>query len=142
MGGELSGHILFQDRWNGFDDAFYAAARVLEVLALDPRPSAEVFADLPESPATPELLLELDEGEPQALMQRLSAQARFDGAQINRLDGLRVEFPDGWGLVRASNTTPALSFRFEADNESRLEEVKDLFRIEILALYPGLKLPF
>jgi phosphomannomutase/phosphoglucomutase len=142
LAGELSGHILFQDRWNGFDDAFYAAARVLEVLALDPRPSAQVFADLPDSPATPELLLELDEGEPQAMMERLSGEARFDGAQINRLDGLRVEFPDGWGLVRASNTTPALSFRFEADNESRLEEVKELFRIEILTLYPGLKLPF
>jgi phosphomannomutase/phosphoglucomutase len=142
LAGELSGHILFQDRWNGFDDAFYAAARVLEVLALDPRPSAAVFADLPDSPSTPELLLDLDEGEPQAIMERLIAEARFEGAQINHLDGLRVEFPDGWGLMRASNTIPALSFRFEADNESRLEELKDLFRVEILTLYPGLKLPF
>lgn len=142
LAGELSGHILFRDRWNGYDDALYAAARVLEILALDPRDSSEVFAALPDSPATPELLMPLEEGQPQAIMQRLFGAAAFEGAHINRTDGLRVEFSDGWGLVRASNTMPALSFRFEAENESRLEEIKALFRAEIQAVDPAVDLPF
>ena len=142
LAGEFSGHIIFGDRWYGFDDALYAAARLLELLTMDELSSAEVFAELPESPSTPELILVVSEGEAEELMRRLLAEARFPGAQLITIDGLRAEFADGWGLVRASNTTPALGFRFEADSVERLEQIKKLFRDAVLRLRPDLRLPF
>jgi len=142
LAGELSGHIFFQDRWYGFDDALYAAARVLELLALDPRGSAEVFADLPESPSTPELLLILDGADPHILMERLLEKAQFPGAKVTDMDGLRAEFEEGWGLVRASNTMPALTFRFEARDQESLEKIEDVFRHFLQEMLPGLTLPF
>ncbi len=142
LAGELSGHIFFQDRWYGFDDALYAAARVLELLALDPRASAEVFAELPESPSTPELLLLLDGADPHLLMEQLLEKAQFPGAKVTDLDGLRAEFEEGWGLVRASNTMPALTFRFEARDRESLEKIQDVFRHFIQEMLPGLTLPF
>lgn len=144
LAGEWSGHIIFGERWYGFDDALYAGARLLEVLALDPRSSAEVFAALPESPiSTPELAVTLEEGEPARLMASILALAdRLDGVQVNTIDGLRAEFDRGWGLVRASNTQPALLFRFEADDEEALGRIQTLFTRLLDRAAPGLELPF
>lgn len=142
LAGELSGHIIFRDRWYGFDDAVYAAARVLELLSMDPRPSAEVFSDLPESPSTPELVAPCGEGEAQALMRKMASQADFPGAAVTRVDGIRAEYADGWGLVRASNTTPSLIFRFEAESEERIAEIQEQFRDAMRLVAPELELPF
>ncbi len=142
IAGELSGHIVFQERWYGFDDGIYAMARLLEILSMEPRTSAEVFAELPESATTPELQLAMGEGEPEALMARLAAQADFGGAQLVTLDGIRAEYQDGWGLVRASNTTPSLTFRFEGDDEAAVARIQALFHQQIERIQPGLTLPF
>lgn len=143
LAGELSGHVIFQERWFGFDDAVYAGARLLELLALDPRRSAEVFASLPDALGTPELLLPLQEGEPQRIMGQVLALAdRLDGVTVKTVDGLRAEFDAGWGLVRASNTQPALSFRFQGDSQESLELIQGLFRRLMERVAPGLTLPF
>ena len=143
LGGEWSGHILFQDRWYGFDDAVYAAARLLEILALDPRPTSEVFASFPEAVSTPELMVPMPEGSAAHLIERLVGQIPDLGqVSVSTLDGLRLEFPNGWGLVRASNTQPALVFRFEGDTEAALEQVQQSFRDLFRGLAPELALPF
>ncbi len=142
LGGEMSGHIVFNDRWYGFDDGIYAAARLLEILSMDPRVSAEVFAQLPEAVSTPELRLDLEEGESQRLMAALLEQAAFGDARVTTIDGLRVDFPDGWGLVRASNTQPCLVLRFEGDDAIALERIETTFRALIERVRPDLKLPF
>ena len=142
LGGEFSGHIFIRERWFGFDDALYAAVRVLEIIAADERPSAEQFAELPDSPATPEYHLPLKEGENRTLMERLAAQANFADAELVTMDGLRVEFADGWGLVRPSNTTPTLVFRFEADNDAALARIQDRIRDWLGSVAPELQAPF
>jgi phosphomannomutase / phosphoglucomutase len=142
LAGEMSGHLFIKERWYGFDDALYGCARILEILAADPRSPAEVFAELPESLSTPELTIGVPQGQHFALMQKFAAQAKFPGAKIVNVDGLRAEFEDGWGLMRPSNTQPALSFRFEGDDAQALERIQGLFREQLLALAPGLKLPF
>ncbi len=142
LAGEMSGHIFFKERWFGFDDALYAGARLLEILAAENRRSSELFGELPESVSTPELNVSMAEGEHFALMQRLIANARFGGARMITIDGLRVEFPDGWGLVRASNTTPCLVLRFEADDAEALRRIQDEFRHQLLELDSTLDLPF
>ena len=128
LAGELSGHIFFKERWYGFDDAIYAGARLLEILVRSGRSSEALFADMPEGVSTPELRVELPEASHQTCMQRLRDSADFPGAEIIDTDGVRVEFPDGWGLVRASNTSPVLTLRFEADNRAALETVQQRFR--------------
>lgn len=142
VGGEFSGHIVFAERWFGFDDAIYAAARLLELLSMDDRPTHEVFAELPEGVATPELKLTLAEGEAATIMEELATRGRFPNGQKNSIDGLRIEFPQGWGLVRPSNTTPALIFRFEANHADELEQIQDIFRQALYNLRPHLHLPF
>ncbi|MDY6993079.1 MAG: phosphomannomutase/phosphoglucomutase, partial [Pseudomonadota bacterium] len=143
LGGEMSGHIFFKERWYGFDDALYTAARLLEILAQDPRAPAAVFAELPNSVNTPELKLELAHyGEHFELMARIHQSFHFDEAQIMTIDGIRVDFKDGWGLVRPSNTTPCLVIRFEADNQAALDAIQQQFRTQFLALDPSLQLPF
>ena len=142
LAGEMSGHIFFKERWFGFDDALYAAARLLEVLAKDERPVSTVFAELPDSVNTPELNITMQEGEPQKYIERLLASAHFDEAHITTIDGLRADFDDGWGLVRASNTTPVLVLRFEADSDAALSRIMDEFRRVMLQVEPGLQLPF
>jgi phosphomannomutase/phosphoglucomutase len=143
LGGELTGHIVFAERWNGFDDAFYAAARLLEVLALDPRPSTEVFAELRVGIGTPELFVKLAPGEDAGIMEAVLAMAdRLDGVEVNTIDGLRAEFDQGWGLIRASNTQPGLVFRFEADDQTALDKIQDLFRRMMDLVAPNLNLPF
>jgi phosphomannomutase/phosphoglucomutase len=142
LGGEFSGHIFFKERWYGFDDALYAGARLLEVLSSESRTPDEVFDDLPQSPATPELTVPLAEGASFVLMRRLGELANFPDGRINSLDGLRVEFDDGWGLVRASNTSPALTFRFEADDEDALARIQADFRSLVNGAAPYVTLPF
>ncbi|MDX5410699.1 MAG: phosphomannomutase/phosphoglucomutase, partial [Thauera sp.] len=142
LAGEMSGHVFFNDRWFGFDDAIYAAARLLGILSNDHRSSNKVFAALPDAHCTPQLSLPMPEGRPQQYMDAFMGKAKFDGAEIITLDGLRAEFPDGWGLVRASNTTPSLVIRFEADTEEALRRIQEQFRKAMLATDPKLELPF
>ena len=140
--GEMSGHLFFKERWYGFDDALYAAARLCEVLSNDSRLPSAVFAEIPDTVNTPELRLEMQEGEHHALVGELVAEGDFSGGQICNIDGVRVDFEDGFGLARASNTTPTVILRFEADTEAALRRIQNLYREQILALRPGLALPF
>ncbi len=142
LAGEMSGHIFFNDRWFGFDDALYAAARLLQILSEDDRPSAEVFADFPDSVSTPELNVELAEGENVKFIEKMFATAKFTGGKIIDIDGMRIDFSNGWGLVRASNTTPSLVIRFEADNKEALENIQAQFRDLMRDVKPDIKLPF
>jgi len=142
LGGEFAGHFFIKERWYGSDDAIYAAARLLEALSSDPRPLDQVVGELPSSPATPEYHMPVPEDEVQPLMQRINASADFADARLVTLDGLRVEFTHGWGLVRASNTTPSLTFRFEADSDAVLQEIQQKFRDLINQVLPTAQLPF
>ncbi len=142
LAGEFSGHIIFAERWYGFDDGIYAGARLLEILSLDYRTSAEVFAELPESLSTPEFSLRLEEGRAQKVMQQIDQISDLPGARIVKIDGMRAEFERGWGLVRASNTIPALLFRFEAETEDDLKQVQSQFREILKKVDPQLEAPF
>ncbi len=142
LAGEFSGHIIFSERWYGFDDGLYAGARLLEILSLDYRTSAEVFADLPEGLATPEYSLTLEEGRSQEIMQAVDALPDLPGARLVKIDGLRAEFEQGWGLIRASNTTPALLFRFESDSEEGLLHVQSIFKDMLSKVAPDVTAPF
>ena len=128
LGGEYAAHIFIKDQWFGYDDGIYAAARIVEILSRLDASASEVFGRFKTSFTTPELKIPVDEAHKFELMQRLVDRANFPSARLIKIDGLRVEFEDGWGLVRASNTSPALLLRFEADTESRLEEIKDAFK--------------
>jgi phosphomannomutase / phosphoglucomutase len=142
LAGEMSGHFFFRERWFGFDDGIYAAARLLEILAADPREPEEVFDDLPKGVSTPELKVPMVEGEHYAFVETFQREAQFEGARVSQIDGVRADWPDGWGLVRASNTTPVLVLRFDADNGEALTRIQDAFRSELKRLGPGLELPF
>ncbi|MGB5441069.1 MAG: phosphomannomutase/phosphoglucomutase [Gammaproteobacteria bacterium] len=142
LAGEMSGHIFISERWFGFDDALYAGARLLEILGKDKRTSAEVFASLPDSINTPELNVQMHEGEPPVFIDKLLETAHFEDATVSTIDGLRADFEDGWGLIRASNTTPVLVLRFEADNDAALMRIMGEFRRVIQQVDAGLALPF
>lgn len=142
LAGEMSGHIFFKERWYGFDDAIYTGARLLEILMDYEESPTEIFAKLPGGVSTPELRVDMEEGQQIEFMHRLMQDNHFSEAEISTIDGLRVDYPDGWGLVRASNTTPSLVLRFEADDEQGLARIQEVFRSELLALEPGLSLPF
>jgi phosphomannomutase/phosphoglucomutase len=148
--GEMSGHLFFNDRWYGFDDGLYAGARLLEILSRGADPSAELEA-LPDSSSTPELQLRTAEGENVRLVERLRALTAdpalagryFPGAQeFITIDGIRVEYPDGFALARPSNTTPVVVLRFEADNAAALARIQDAFRQAIASVAPAAQLPF
>ena len=142
LAGEMSGHTFFKERWYGFDDGLYAGARLLEILSRSADAGAPL-KNLPNSPSTPELNLKMAEGEPFALIDRLKADGRFDGATERiTIDGLRVEYADGFGLARPSNTTPVVVLRFEADNDAALARIQDDFRTAITGVWPGVTLPF
>ncbi len=142
LAGEMSGHFFFKERWYGFDDALYAGARLLEILSRERDPGAALEA-LPDAVSTPELQLKLAEGENYALMEKLAKTARFEGAkEVITIDGLRVEYADGFGLARPSNTTPVVVLRFEADDEAALRRIQDDFRRALLAVKPDAALPF
>ena len=142
LAGEMSGHVFFKERWYGFDDALYVGARLLEILARHADPSALLNA-LPDAIATPELHLHCAEGENYALIDRLRAEAKFpDALRVIDIDGLRVEYADGFGLMRSSNTTPIIVLRFEADSTAAIERIQAQFRTALLAVKPGASLPF
>ena len=142
LAGEMSGHVFFQERWYGFDDALYVGARLLEILSAHADPSAVLNA-LPDAVATPELQLQCAEGEHFALIEKLRRDAKFPGAQsVIDIDGLRVEYADGFGLMRASNTTPVIVLRFEADNQAAIARIQATFRQVLLAAKPDANLPF
>jgi len=142
LAGEMSGHIFYQERWYGFDDALYTAARLLEILSKDDRSPTDVFSDLPNTINTPELNIHFDEGEHHEVIKKLVEQADFPGATVTTIDGLRADFEDGFGLVRASNTTPVLVLRFEGDNEKALSRIQAAFRELIKRVSPDVDLPF
>jgi phosphomannomutase/phosphoglucomutase len=142
LAGEMSGHIYFNDRWFGFDDALYSACRMVEILSADSRSSSEVFEELPDSINTPELNIKLNEGENFTFMEQMLKAADFADGKITDIDGLRVDFADGWGLVRASNTTPALVVRFEADSQEALDRIQDQFRQAMTQIKADISLPF
>jgi len=140
--GEMSGHLFFNDRWYGFDDGLYAGARLLEIVARQADPSAILNA-LPDAVCTPELHLKTAEAENFELVEQLRSRARFDGArEVITIDGVRVEYPDGFGLARPSNTTPVVVLRFEADDRQALARIQADFRRAILEVKPGAQLPF
>jgi len=142
LAGEMSGHVFFRERWYGFDDGLYAGARLLEILSRQPDIGA-AFARLPDSVNTPELQIRLKEGENYALMAQMQKSATFQGArEIIRIDGLRVEYPDGFGLARSSNTTPVIVLRFEGDNPEALRRIQEDFRRVLSAAAPEAVLPF
>jgi len=144
LAGEMSGHFFFKERWFGFDDGLYAGARLLEILGSDfeVRTPQEVFDELPKGVSTPELKIEMEEGEHYAFIDRFQKVAKFEGARLITIDGVRADWADGWGLVRASNTTPVLVLRFDADSQAALTRIQNDFRTQILAINPKLTLPF
>lgn len=142
LAGEFSGHFFFNDGWYGFDDGIYAAARLLELLSRDERTPTQQFAALPNAVGTPELRVPLQAGEPSRIMAEVVAHFPQHGGNTTTIDGIRIDFDDGWGLVRASNTLPCLVFRFEAQNELRLREIASLFRTAVMAAAPRVSLPF
>ena len=142
LAGEMSGHVFFKERWFGFDDGLYAGARLLEILSRERDPSAVLNA-LPNAVSTPELQIKLKEGENYALIEQLQKTAKFDNPrEVITIDGLRVEYADGFGLARSSNTTPVIVLRFEADNEAALARIQADFRRVISAAKPDVNLPY
>jgi phosphomannomutase/phosphoglucomutase len=142
LAGEMSGHTFFKERWYGFDDGLYTGARLLEILSRTVDGNS-VLKNLPNSPSTPELNIKMAEGEPFAIIDKLKAEGQFEGAiEKITIDGLRVEFADGFGLARPSNTTPVVVLRFEADNAAALERIQQTFRSALNAVWPGIQLPF
>ncbi|MZR62888.1 phosphomannomutase/phosphoglucomutase [Alcanivorax sp. DP30] len=143
LAGEISGHLFFADRWFGCDDGMYAGARLLEILSLLDDPASQVFSELKTGITTPALYIDVDEERKFDLVEALSARAeRFPGGRPTTIDGLRVDFPDGWGLVRASNTTASLVTRFEGRDEESLQRVKTMFRNQLKAVDESLEIPF
>jgi len=142
LAGEMSGHIFFKERWYGFDDGLYTGARLLEILSRSENPSA-TLEELPTAFSTPELKLEMKEGEPFTLIDALKHNAKFDGAQaVSTIDGVRVDYSDGFGLARPSNTTPVVVLRFEGETPAALDRIKGQFRDQLKALAPDARLPF
>lgn len=143
LAGEMSGHIFFKEKWYGFDDALYSAARLLEIMSNQLRQPRVVFSSLPDSINTPELKINMAEGEHYKFIEKLTAQsASFTDAEVTLIDGIRVDYNNGWGLVRASNTTPCLVLRFEGQNKKAMAEVQEKFRAVLTSIQPDIQLPF
>lgn len=143
LAGEMSGHIFFKERWYGFDDALYSAARLLEIVANQSLSTSELFATLPNSLSTPEINVHFDEdGAQHDFMQKFASAVDLPNAKITTIDGIRADYENGWGLVRASNTTPSLVIRFEADSESIIETIKNDFRQQMAKIDANIKIPF
>jgi phosphomannomutase/phosphoglucomutase len=138
LAGEFSGHICFGERWYGFDDALYSAVRLLEILGSESRTADEVFAQFPVTFSTPEIKITTTEAEKFEIMEQLEQQADFGEGTITSIDGIRVDFADGWGLIRPSNTSPVLSLRFEADTAEALDRIQDEFQVQLSKVDAGL----
>jgi phosphomannomutase/phosphoglucomutase len=141
LAGEMSGHMFIKERWFGFDDGIYVAARFLEMLASGKKSCSEIFAELPNSISTPELKIAIAEKQKFLFMEKLVASAKFPGGEVNKIDGLRVDYKDGFGLVRPSNTTPCLIMRFEGDTAIALNRIQSIFKEQLLLSDPTLQLP-
>ncbi len=142
LAGEMSGHIFFKDRWYGFDDALYSACRLLEILSASSQQISDQFAAIPNSVNTPEIKIPIVDEKKFAFMQRFKDLASFPNAKLITIDGLRVEFEHGWGLLRASNTTPCLVARFEARDDLSLNKIQALFKLQLQAMGGELVIPF
>ena len=136
LGGEMSGHIFFNDRWPGFDDGVYAGARMLEILSESE--GKDIFNALPKLISTPEINLKTTDEEKFIIIDEFKKISNFDDGKIIEIDGIRVEFDDGWGLLRASNTSPVLVLRFEADSSKALNHIKDRFKDTLYKIEPSL----
>jgi len=142
LGGEMSGHIFFKDRWYGFDDGIYAGLRMLEIVSCNNKTSSEIFMELPKSYSTPEINIPVDkDGFQHEFMEKFSCSAIIKDAEITKIDGVRADFESGWGLIRASNTTPCLVMRFEAKSEEMLKSIQDIFIKEIFKIDSSLEIP-
>ncbi len=142
LAGEMSGHIFFKERWYGFDDGLYTGARLLEIVSRQTDPSSALDA-LPQALSTPELKVKMQEGEPFRVVKALQEQGNFPGVtRVVTIDGVRAEYPDGFGLARPSNTTPVIVLRFEADNQKALNRIQETFRVQLLRFAPKAELPF
>jgi len=142
LAGEMSGHIFFNDRWNGYDDALYAAARLLEILSSTTDDLDALLARYPERVATPELHVAVTDANKFDIIKRLVAKGNFGNGVTNEIDGIRVDFEKGWGLIRASNTTPVLVARFEAQSTEVMSMIQSIFRENLQSVAPEIKIPF
>lgn len=142
LAGEMSGHLFFKDGWYGFDDALYSACRLLEMISQSQSSVGQQFATIPNSVNTPEIKIPITEAEKFIFMHQFMLLADFPDAEIIRIDGMRVEFEHGWGLLRASNTTPCLIARFEAQNQESLEDIKQRFRTQLWRIEKEMLIPF
>ena len=142
LAGEMSGHIFFKERWFGFDDGIYSAARLLEILSQDRRDAEHVFSAFPVDISTPEINITVTDENKFRMVERLQRDGVWGEANLTTLDGVRVDYPKGWGLVRASNTTPVLVLRFEAETEDELKRIQEVFRAQLYNIAPDLNLPF
>ncbi len=138
LAGEFSGHICFGERWYGFDDALYAATRLLEIISAESTNADDLFGQFPGAFSTPEIKLETTEAEKFDIIERLEQHANFEGGALTTIDGIRVDYEDGWGLIRASNTGPVLTLRFESNNAAGLERIQDIFQAQLAAVAPSL----
>jgi len=142
LAGEMSGHIFFKERWFGFDDGLYAAARLLEILSQAKTSAEELFAAFADDISTPEINIDVTDEGKFSIIDALQSDAQWGEANLTTLDGVRVDYPRGWGLVRASNTTPVLVLRFEAEDQAELERIQGVFRTQLHRVAPDLTLPF
>jgi phosphomannomutase / phosphoglucomutase len=141
LGGEFTGHICIKERWYGFDDAIYATCRLLEIISSYSRTTEEIFAEFPDLPSTPEIVIKTALGENHKILKTIAESNFFPAGEVSDIDGLRVDFEEGWGLIRASNTTPSIVMRFEAEDESTLEWIASTFCNVIGQVAPNLDLP-
>ena len=142
LAGEMSGHIFFKERWFGFDDGIYSAARLLEILSKQQQSAEELFETFPNDISTPEINIDVTDESKFSIIEALHDAQWGETAELTSIDGVRVDYPQGWGLVRASNTTPVLVLRFEADTEAELQRIKDVFHAQLKRVAPDLQLPF
>ena len=142
LGGEMSGHVFFRERWYGFDDGLYSACRLLEIVSAQSESTTDLMARYSTGISTPEINLEVGEQRKFQLIDALGQYADWESGKLTTLDGIRVDYPTGWGLIRASNTTPMLTFRFEADKPEDLNRVQQIFRDRLAAVAPDLQPPF
>ncbi len=142
LAGEMSGHIFFKERWFGFDDGIYSAARLLEILSRQQATAEELFEAFPNDISTPEINIDVTDESKFSIIEALHDAQWGETAELTSIDGVRVDYPCGWGLVRASNTTPVLVLRFEADTEVELQRIKDVFHAQLKRVAPDLQLPF
>jgi phosphomannomutase/phosphoglucomutase len=138
----MSGHIFIKERWYGFDDGIYSAARLLEILSKAGQDAESLFAAFPNDISTPEINIDVTDEGKFSIIDALQRDADWGDANLTTIDGVRVDYAHGWGLVRASNTTPVLVLRFEADSDAELQRIKDVFRAQLLRVAPELQLPF